>query len=259
MRTLLPWLVLVFTLLGAVVPASAGDPWPAAEPECRTAYGQTVCGYRCVAEYGQVQCAQTPYGLCRSGYGSVTCWDPPAASRRGRRDVDLSSWPAPTCHAEYGMVACGYTCESGYGTVQCTQTPYGVCHAEYGKVVCWDPPLHLVGVGQPRCLAGYGDIACGYTCHAEYGEVKCTQTPQGVCDAAYGKVVCWHPPAFVRTDARPTCKAEYGKLACGYTCRSGYGDVQCTQTPEGICTVGNGTVTCWDPPGQQRGHHGHRW
>lgn len=43
---------------------------------CITRHGKTVCGYSCVAKYGQVKCASTPRGVCKAAYGRVTCWDP---------------------------------------------------------------------------------------------------------------------------------------------------------------------------------------
>src|ERR1041385_8012338 len=32
------------------------------QQECKSAYGTTVCGYSCVAAYGEVKCASTPSG-----------------------------------------------------------------------------------------------------------------------------------------------------------------------------------------------------
>jgi hypothetical protein len=41
--------------------------------ECKSAYGETACGYGCVAAYGTVRCAQQPGGACAAAYGEVTC------------------------------------------------------------------------------------------------------------------------------------------------------------------------------------------
>jgi hypothetical protein len=45
------------------------------EASCLASDGRIACGYRCVAAYGQVRCAQTPDGLCRAESGRVTCFD----------------------------------------------------------------------------------------------------------------------------------------------------------------------------------------
>jgi hypothetical protein len=49
-------------------------------------------------------------------------------------------------------------------------------------------------------------------------------------------------------DLAPTCLTSEGKTACGHHCMSGFGQVRCAQTPEGLCSAGSGTVACWDPP-----------
>lgn len=192
----------------AVAPSTA---WPQAD--CRTAYGSTVCGYDCVAAFGTVKCAQTPYGACMEAYGQVTCWDPDAATRGGhapqpehggRSGVPLSK---ATCEAAYGEIACGYGCAQGYGEVKCAATPQGRCMAGGGAVSCWDPPSvqgvvvpHRGDWSEAACRADYGQTTCGYDCVAAYGEVKCAQTPFGACHAAYGEVLCWDPPVALRQD-----------------------------------------------------------
>jgi hypothetical protein len=45
------------------------------QSECKSAYGTTVCGYGCVADYGQVRCASHPGGTCAAAYGQITCTD----------------------------------------------------------------------------------------------------------------------------------------------------------------------------------------
>lgn len=109
----------------------------------------------------------------------------------------------------------------------------------------------------PECQTAYGQTACGFECTAAYGQVRCAQTEQGVCEAAYGKVVCWDPPAWLvrhRPDLpRAHCSSAYGEIACGYHCEAAYGQVRCAQTPEGRCESGYGKVTCWDPPRPPRG------
>jgi hypothetical protein len=109
------------------------QPWPTAT--CLDGYGTHACGYDCRAEYGQVRCAQTPFGACGAAYGTLVCFDP-------SRDV-LAREPvirAAECRAEYGTIACGYGCAADYGSVKCAATPEGVCHAANGEVTCFDPP-----------------------------------------------------------------------------------------------------------------------
>ncbi len=99
--------------------------WPPAK--CLSGYGQTACGYHCVAGYGEVRCARTPAGKCLAGYGKVVCGDP---ARYG------PGTPQVKCLAGYGEIACGYACVAGYGEVRCARTPAGACQAAYGHVVC---------------------------------------------------------------------------------------------------------------------------
>ncbi len=100
---------------------------------CQSAYGQTACGYNCVAAYGTIKCSQVPEGSCAAAYGQVTCFDPPRR-HRGRFDGVRSE-----CKSAYGMTACGYSCVAAYGVVRCAQSPQGTCVAQYGQVTCFDP------------------------------------------------------------------------------------------------------------------------
>ncbi len=88
----------VFSLLFTLVSGSA----LADEARCISAYGVKACGYSCEAAYGQVKCAQTPYGACTAEYGQLVCWDPPRIPR-------LRSAPAAQCVAEHGQVKCAET------------------------------------------------------------------------------------------------------------------------------------------------------
>jgi hypothetical protein len=46
---------------------------PVPQQQCLSQYGTTVCGYGCVAGYGQVRCSRVPGGVCAAAYGSITC------------------------------------------------------------------------------------------------------------------------------------------------------------------------------------------
>ncbi len=106
--------------------------WPPAE--CISNYGTTVCGYSCVAEYGQIRCAQTPEGVCTAAYGRLTCWEPPRVPRYAGRSASRAE-----CVSQYGRTACGYSCVADYGEIRCAQTPEGVCMAAGGRLTCWEP------------------------------------------------------------------------------------------------------------------------
>src|SRR5262245_13715457 len=87
-------------------------------------------------------------------------------------------------------------------------------------------------VAPPRasqCLNAYGQTACGYDCRADSGEVRCANTPQGVCTAAYGRVVCWDPsPQLLWATGGQLpparCESTDGNIACGYRCVNAYGN-----------------------------------
>lgn len=231
--------------------------WLSATPEkptCVNANGQTACGYSCKAESGNVKCAQTPQGICASNGGNIVCFDPPVLLARVLKTV-----PAPTCKIEQGTMACGYNCTSAMSELRCTKTPMGVCEARYGKTVCFDPPDTVIALFVPEvpaagCLAKDGSIACGYNCTSgSGGTVACSKTPLGVCLARDSSPVCFDPPldvlcALGKTIKRPTCKADFGQIVCGYDCKSSSGKVACARTPAGSCSDGAGGITCFDPP-----------
>ena len=165
------------------------------QAECKSAYGKTVCGYHCVAAYGEIRCARTPEGQCKAAYGEVTCWDPEPRDRDGRGDRHRHDErggrnDGATCESAYGKTACGFDCKAAFGEIKCADTPNGVCHSAYGKLVCWDPPRWVRGHQKARCEAAYGDIACGYGCVSAYGKIKCASSPGGACKAAYGDITC---------------------------------------------------------------------
>jgi hypothetical protein len=46
----------------------------------------------------------------------------------------------------------------------------------------------------------------------------------------------------------PDCVTAQGRTTCGYACRSTGSSARCAQTPQGLCTVLQGEVHCFDPP-----------
>lgn len=169
-------------------------------PRCVNDYGQTICGYHCVAAYGQVECAQTPAGACRADYGKIVCWDPPLALSPWTEEPLYSYPPLPhaECVAAFGEIACGYNCRTAYGQLRCAQTSAGVCDAAYGQIVCWDSPE---AIGNPyaaswppaECVSAFGQIQCGYGCVSALGQIACGQTPASRCFNQNGVLECWDP------------------------------------------------------------------
>lgn len=132
-------MLLTATWLPTFVALFLNQQVPAAQ--CLTQYGQTACGYGCVAAYGQVRCAPEPGGACLAAYGRVEC--------------SRASYPAPSgaqaeCISAYGQVACGYGCVAAYGVARCSVVPGGVCQARYGSVQCVEPPPPAYGWGVNR-------------------------------------------------------------------------------------------------------------
>jgi hypothetical protein len=107
--------------------------------ECRSGFGQTVCGYNCIAANGKVRCAEWPGGVCKAAYDDVVCG--PIAPT-GWKDSDLaylSSVPKAECYSAEGQTVCGYNCTSAYGEVACAEWPGGVCKPSDNGVVCGPP------------------------------------------------------------------------------------------------------------------------
>jgi hypothetical protein len=232
-----------------------------AESQCVTGYGRTACGFSCVKAYGDVQCAQTPWGRCAAAYGRVVCGDPlppqggfsPIPGRFGR----IGRIPPVQCESAYGMTACGYDCKAAYGVVRCAQSPWGRCLAQGGQVICSDPSAWGFfpgavedGGSDYKCHPTQGGVVCGYNCiQAPGGRVHCSQTPYGVCQSTFGlRVKCWDPApealdqSQVAEQAR--CLSAYGKTECGYGCKAAYGEVACSDIPGGKCEAAYGKVTC---------------
>jgi len=183
----------MLALFIALAFAHPSPPGQTAGAECKSAFGKTVCGYGCIAAYGEVRCAKTPEGRCQAAYGEVTCWDPAddrPPMRRPTRPEEEEPGNGATCENAFGKTACGYDCKSAFGEIKCAQTPLGVCHSAYGKLVCWDPPAWVRGVQKGHCETAFGEIACGYQCVSAYGKIRCASSPRGACKAAYGEITC---------------------------------------------------------------------
>ncbi|HEY9701965.1 MAG TPA: hypothetical protein V6C58_05945, partial [Allocoleopsis sp.] len=65
-----------------------------------------------------------------------------------------------------------------------------------GVILALAPSNSIYGqnIPQAKCLSDYGITKCGYNCVADYGKIACADWPGGVCQAAYGDIVCG-PPA----------------------------------------------------------------
>ena len=107
---------------------------------------------------------------------------------------------------------------------------------------------------KPGCRTVDGRTDCGWQCrHDSLRGVQCAKTEAGRCFTVDGQVACFDPPAhvtrvFAGSLPEPTCLARDGRVACGYGCVAGNGEVRCAQTPRGTCTSRAGEVVCADPP-----------
>lgn len=107
--------------------------------ECRSAFGQTVCGYNCIAANGKVRCAEWPGGVCKAAFNDVVCGpSAPVGWREGSISY-FSSLPKAECYSANEKTVCGYNCTAAFGEVACSQWPGGVCKATDGGVVCGPP------------------------------------------------------------------------------------------------------------------------
>jgi hypothetical protein len=166
----------------------------APRPSCVTSFGQTACGYECVANYDQVQCAQTPFGACGANEGKVVCWDPPAAVLATRRSMT----PDAACVTAFGQVGCGYHCTANFGVVRCAETPDGTCRAERDTVYCWDPPLEATSAvwnsaSEFACLESGAKRSCGFRCLAIPNKGKCGASRFDTCRVKEDDIVCASP------------------------------------------------------------------
>lgn len=121
--------------------------WQAPKKECKTVYGKTVCGFNCVASYGDIKCSKTPSGSCLASYGSITCGDPSFKTKEKM-----------SCEAAYGKIACGYNCVSSYGEIKCSQTPNGNCLAAFGEIKCAEAKNPMAP--KVQCETSFGEIIC---------------------------------------------------------------------------------------------------
>ncbi len=170
----------------------------------------------------------------------------------------LALTQTPECRTSGTTTACGYNCRAELSEVKCAQTPQGVCQRIEGQLVCWDPPEEVrfhAAPAAPVCKAKFRDVACGYTCATSPDKIACTQTPWGVCGTRHGEVKCWDPaPAVVHHFANTgelrgaTCVHTAQGIECGWDCKTSYREVQCAQTPKGVCRVVDGRIACFDPP-----------
>lgn len=252
---MMSWLVPRFGLaMGLLAVLGLADRAEGAPSEggstCLTSEGKTACGYHCTASSGQVQCSQTPQGICVVGTGTVACWDPPPLLH-GLFPV---RFPRPQCIVSAGQIACGYQCIANYDRVECSQTPFGACKANEGRLVCWDPPIQVIAAEGERtrpatCVANYGKVGCGYSCVANYGVVRCAKTPQGFCRSERDQVICWDPPLITTGVAldpasERACLASTGGSSCGYACLATAQASRCAPSREQVCRAKDGDVEC---------------
>lgn len=179
-----------------------------------TNYGQTACGYHCVAAHGKVACSATSAGICATTSTDVYCWDPPDWVRAHYSASDAGV-PRPSCEVRSGNIACGYRCTAQDSRVRCAKTPDGICRSTGREIVCWDPDpstycSEVIGLPRPGCIVLDGDIACGYGCMSRNGKLACAATPGGRCVTSSDGITCTDP------ESPPMC----GYLPCRTDSRS---------------------------------------
>jgi hypothetical protein len=181
------------------------------------------------------------------GYGCETAYGTAACAQA----------PGGMCKAANGKIACGFSCEASAGEVACAQTPFGVCIARTGQVRCFDPPgtppfgLDPKSVQKAQCVVVGTSIACGYHCARTASGTTCAQTPNGACIVNAGRVTCVDPPPAIGLDPRQPamqCLRAGTAAGCGYGCISNAGAVHCARTPAGKCQIVRGEAVCFDPP-----------
>jgi len=193
--------------IGFVTPRiAAAQYFPQAEQSCLSAYGQTACGYGCLAAYGDVQCA---------------------------------TQPDATCEAAYGQIACGFDCEAAYGQIRCAQTPNGICVAAYGEVTCFESQA---GTQPWSCGSAGGATACGYGCIVYGNQLACAQDPSHSCTVTQAGFVTCGESAIVE---QPECLSAYGQTVCGYGCEAAYGQVAFSSSPRGVRQAAYGQFECF--------------
>jgi hypothetical protein len=226
----------------------------AAQPgECLTTSGKTACGYNCIGSDGEVKCSQTPAGVCSAASGVVACWDPPPVLYR----VFGQRLPKAECVSTFGQTACGYACEVSSDRVQCAQTPFGVCRAREGRIVCADPPAAVMltwrlKTPEPECISNGGNIACGYHCLAHEGVQRCAQSPEGTCSVEQGTLICWDPPpetypVTFDPGTERACLDGYQGRTCGYRCMATLRYSACGLSAQDVCRSEPEGIVCKKP------------
>ncbi len=172
----------------------------------------------------------------------------------------LAQTPAPECRTSGGVQACGFHCRAELGEVKCAQTPQGLCTRVESQLVCFDPPeearIHLdsLALAKAVCKSKRRSVECGYNCVDSPNQLQCAKTPYGVCTTRFDNVTCWDPSTTVihhlpeKALAGAACLQTESATACGWNCKTAFGQVQCAQTPRGTCTVLNQKISCFDPP-----------
>lgn len=190
--------------------------------QCVTNYGQTACGYHCIAAHGHVECARTSAGICGTTSTNVYCWDPPdwvrALYSRAEERV-----PRPSCVVRSGNIACGFGCTAQDSRVACATSPEGVCRSTGREILCWDPDpstycSDAVSLLRPECITLDGAIACGYQCFTRNGQLACAKTPDGRCFASGDGIACTDPEAPPMCGYAP-CQPD-GKSSTRSWCRA---------------------------------------
>lgn len=86
--------------------------------QCRTSFGNEVCGYHCVTSSGgNVRCAARPDQMCMTGgFGEIACGYNCAQSTNA---LACAQKRGNNCVGAYGEVRCGKNCRIEFGNIKC--------------------------------------------------------------------------------------------------------------------------------------------
>lgn len=95
---------------------------PNTEPEyqCKSSFGNEVCGYNCVKSNNNVQCASTPDQMCVAGkFGSTACG---YGCAKSSKEVKCASRRRDNCVADnFGKIQCGRNCRIEKSKIVCDE------------------------------------------------------------------------------------------------------------------------------------------
>lgn len=112
----------------------------------------------------------------------------------------------------------------------------------------------------PQCVNVGGTRTCGFNCIDNGVRADCSKTPFGVCAKSGSAVRCFDPPTWLQgvwpTPPKASCITDGSNVTCGYDCKRAGGQMACASTPNGMCSITGGYLSCFDPPPEVYGAFG---